>query len=242
MVSHIEWTEETWNPLIGCNPISLGCQNCYAREIALRLQAQGMKDYERGFELKPLPHRLNLPYSWKKPRKVFVNSMSDLFHKDVPIDFLKTVFKVMNENPNHLFQILTKRSDVLLARMNEMHWSDNIMMGVTIEADAYRHRLDDLKRIPARYKFICMEPLVAPIQKLDLSGIDWVIVGGESGPRARPMDINWVRQIRDWCEAVNVPFWFKQHTEYGGFKAAVLDGKTYKQEPDIKLQKTLFDF
>ena len=201
-----------------------------------------MKDYERGFELKLLPHRLNLPYSWKKPRRVFVNSMSDLFHKEVPIDFLQAVFKVMNENQSHLFQILTKRSDILLARANEVCWSDNIMMGVTIEANAYRFRLDDLKKVPARYKFLSIEPLVAPIQKLSLSGMDWVIVGGESGPRARPMDINWVRQIRNWCEEGHIPLWFKQHTVYGGFKPALLDGRIYKQEPDIKLQKTLFDF
>ena len=243
MSSNIEWTEVTWNPIIGCDKHSLGCQNCYAHEIALRLQKQGMKDYEDGFKVKPLPHRLNDPYSWKRPHKVFVNSMSDLFHKDVPLDYLKKIFEVMNNCTQHLFQLLTKRADKMLALANEFKWTDNIMAGVTIESNDYRKRLDYLKSTPSKLKFISIEPFIAPLEKMNFTGIDWIIVGGESGAKARPMNIDWVRDIKNWCDEANVAFWFKQNSEYGGKKKApLLDGKLYKNEPHIKLQKDLLDF
>lgn len=242
-MSNIEWTEETWNPVIGCDKWSDGCQNCYAYEIALRFQTMGVADYKDGFQVRTLPHRLNLPLTWKKPRKVFVNSMSDLFHKDVPFDFIQSVFDVIKRADTHLFQILTKRAENMIELADKLVWPDNLMMGVTIEADKYRYRLDLLKKVPAKYKFLSIEPLIAPLQKLDLSDIDWVIVGGESGSKARPMDLDWVRQIKDWCTEANVPFWFKQMSEYDGKnQAPLLDGKLYKQQPDIRLQKDLFDF
>ena len=243
MPSLIEWTTETWNPVIGCDKWSDGCKNCYAREIALRLQRQGVSDYEQGFKVHILPHRLNGPLSWKKPRKIFVNSMSDLFHKDVPFDFLTSVFKIIEKADTHLFQILTKRSENLLALAPKLNWPDNLMMGVTIEANKYRYRLDHLKKVPAKYRFLSLEPLITPIERLDLTGVHQVIVGGESGPNARPMDINWVRNIKDWTKEQNVAFWYKQTSEYKGQKSEpVLDGKYYKEEPDIKLNHTLFDF
>ena len=231
MPSLIEWTTETWNPVIGCDKWSDGCKNCYAREIALRLQRQGVSDYEQGFKVHILP------------RKIFVNSMSDLFHKDVPFDFLTSVFKIIEKADTHLFQILTKRSENLLALAPKLNWPDNLMMGVTIEANKYRYRLDHLKKVPAKYRFLSLEPLITPIERLDLTGIHQVIVGGESGPNARPMDINWVRNIKDWTKEQNVAFWYKQTSEYKGQKSEpVLDGKYYKEEPDIKLNHTLFDF
>lgn len=243
MSSNIEWTEVTWNPIIGCDKHSKGCQNCYAYEIALRLQKQGMKDYVDGFRVKALLHRLNYPYTWKKPHKVFVNSMSDLFHKDVSLDYLKQIFKVMNECPEHLFQILTKRASSMLELETQFKWTDNIMAGVTIESNEYRGRLDILKKIPSKYKFISIEPLIGRLEKMDFKGIDWVIVGGESGSKARPMNLDWVREIKDWCDEAGTAFWFKQNSEYGGKKELpMLDGKLYKNEPNIKLQKDLLDF
>lgn len=242
-MSNIEWTHETWNPVIGCDKHSAGCANCYAYDIALRLQKQGMKDYEQGFSVRPLPHRLNMPLSWTKPRKVFVNSMSDLFHKDIPFDFLLQIFDVMKHADKHIFQILTKRSDRLRELADKLPWPDNVMMGVTIEKNDYRGRLDDLKSTPVRYKFLSIEPLIGRLEKLDLSGIDWVIVGGESGPRARPMNLDWVREIRDWCVQANVPFWFKQMSSFDADgQPPLLDGKLYRQEPVIKPAKDLFDF
>ena len=232
-----------WNPIIGCDKYSKGCQNCYAQAIALRLQKQGIKDYQEGFKIKNLPHRLNIPYTWQKPRKVFVNSMSDLFHKDVPLDYLKQIFTVMNNCPQHLFQIITKRAENMLEISPHLKWTDNIMVGATIEHNDYRHRLDILKAMPAKYKFLCIEPLIGRLEKLDLRGIDWIVVGGESGPKARPMDISWVKDIKLWCDEYKVPFWFKQTREYGKTKEPpLLDGKLYQAEPNIKLQKTLLDF
>jgi len=207
------------------------------------LQKQGMKDYEDGFKVKPLSHRLNEPYSWKKPHKVFVNSMSDLFHKKVPLIFLQQIFAVMNGCPQHLFQLLTKRAENMLELSGNFRWTDNIMAGVTIESDEYRYRLDYLKQMPAKYKFISIEPLIEKITKLDLKGIDWVIVGGESGAKARPMSLDWVKEIKDWCDETGIAFWFKQMSEYGGVKEEpLLDGKFYKNAPSIKLQKDLLDF
>lgn len=243
MLSDESWVKVSWNPVIGCDKYSKGCKNCYASEIALRLQKQGVKDYQDGFKVKVLPHRLNDPYSWKKSRRVFVNSMSDLFHIDVPIDYLNKVFEVMNNCPQHLFHIITKRAENMQKLAHNFNWTDNILLSVTIESDEYRHRLDILKTMPAKHKSIIIEPLIGKIEKLDLTGIEWVIVGGESGANSRPMDINWVKEIKNWCEESQVAFWFKQNSEFGGVKSPpLIDGKLYKSEPCIKLQKDLLDF
>ena len=243
MSSDTKWVDIAWNPIIGCDKHSAGCQNCYARDIALRLQKQGIKDYEDGFKVKLLPHRLNVPYSWKKPHRVFINSMSDLFHKDIPLDYQKKIFNVMNNCPEHLFWFLTKRAENIQALAKEFRWTDNIMAGVTIESNDYRKRLDCLKSIPSKLKLVTLEPLIGKLEKLDFKGIDWVIVGGESGSKARLMNIDWVRDIKDWCNEANVPFWFKQNSEHGGTKSPpLLDGKLHQTEPRIKLQKDLFDF
>lgn len=208
--SSIEWTETTWNPLSGCNKISPGCKNCYAERMAARLQAMGQPRYENGFELSLHPDALFEPYRWKKPRKVFVNSMGDLFHKDVPLSFIQDVFQTMNDCYQHQFQILTKRADILEKYADELTWTDNIWMGVSVENDNYKFRIDHLRKVPAKIRFLSVEPLIGPVTKLNLKGIHWVIVGGESGPGARPMEASWVRDIRDMCIKQNVAFFFKQ--------------------------------
>ena len=234
-LTKIEWTEATWNPVTGCDKISPGCKNCYAERLALRLQAAGTPQYKDGFLLTLHPDALAIPLGWKKPRVIFVNSMSDLFHKDVPIQFIQQVFTVMRTTPHHQFQILTKRADRLADLDAQLFWSDNIWMGVSVENADYLYRIEYLKRTNARIKFLSLEPLLGPLPHLDLEGIDWVIVGGESGPRARPMKPQWVRQIRAQCIAANVPFFFKQ---WGGvFKSKAgrtLDGRTWDQMPKIK--------
>ncbi len=208
--SAIEWTETTWNPLSGCTKISPGCKHCYAERMAKRLQAMGQYRYRNGFKLTLHESAIDEPYRWRRPRKVFVNSMSDLFHKDVPIEFIQRVFATMNACSAHQFQVLTKRADRLAEIAAELTWTPNIWMGVSVENSNYLDRIEKLKSTPADIKFLSLEPLLGPLAKLNLRGIDWVIVGGESGPGARPMDAAWVREIRDSCLKQKVAFFFKQ--------------------------------
>lgn len=210
MASKIEWTNETWNPVTGCTKISPGCKNCYAERMAKRLKAMGVERYTQGFNLRTHEDVLDLPYKWKGSRLVFVNSMSDLFHKDVPKDFIMKVFKVMNECPQHYFQVLTKRSERLLELSKELTWSENIWMGVSVESQDYVYRIKDLAKTAAKVKFLSIEPLIGPITKMPLSKIDWIIVGGESGPKSRPIEEDWVLKIRDMSLTADVPFFFKQ--------------------------------
>jgi protein gp37 len=208
--SSIEWTEMTWNPTSGCDKVSAGCKHCYAEVMARRLQAMGVDKYKDGFKLAIHPDALKIPYGWKSPKVVFVNSMSDLFHKDVPLSFIKEVFSVMNDNPQHVFQVLTKRSDLLLEYNQELKWSHNIWMGVSVENQKVLNRVDDLRRTSARVKFLSCEPLIGPLPDLNLDNIDWVIVGGESGRQPRPMKEDWVLEILDQCHGADVKFFFKQ--------------------------------
>lgn len=208
--STIEWTEATWNPVTGCTKVSAGCKHCYAERMAKRLQAMGVPQYRNGFKLTLQPDMLDVPRRWKRPRKVFVNSMSDLFHPHVPLSFIQQVFEVMNECPQHTFQILTKRPEIAAEFSRELKWTPNIWMGTSVENMLVAHRIKDLVRVRAKVRFLSLEPLLGPLPRLPLTGIHWVIVGGESGPRARPMEEKWVTQIRDRCVAQSVPFFFKQ--------------------------------
>ena len=230
--SAIEWTESTWNPVTGCTKISPGCKHCYAERMSLRLQAMGQKNYRNGFALTVQEHMLELPLRWKKPQIIFVNSMSDLFHKRVPADYIQRVFDVMSRAHWHRFQVLTKRSERLLSLGPTLPWGSNIWMGVSVESEDYLFRIEHLRETPANVKFLSLEPLLGPLSNLNLDKIDWVIVGGESGPGARLMSPSWVTDIRDQCRHWCVPFFFKQ---WGGFrkKAAgrVLDGRTWDEMP-----------
>jgi protein gp37 len=230
--SKIEWTESTWNPVTGCTKISIGCKNCYAERMALRLKAAGQPNYRNGFRVTTHPHVLPVPLSWRQPRIIFVNSMSDLFHKDVPLDFIVNVFDTMRRASHHRFQVLTKRSRRMLQLAPNLTWQENIWMGVTVEEASYTFRIDHLRQTSAAIKFISFEPLLGPVRNLDLSGIDWVIVGGESGPGARPMKSEWATDIRDQCLAAAVPFFFKQ---WGGINrktaGRILEGRTWNQMP-----------
>lgn len=230
--SLIEWTDATWNPVTGCTKISAGCKNCYAERMAKRLRAMGKSQYARGFKLTLQPEMVDAPRRWRQPRTIFVNSMSDLFHKDVGAEFTLRVFNVMNECPQHTFQVLTKRPEIALALAPNLTWSSNIWMGASIEDARVVHRIDALRLIPAQTRFLSLEPLIGPLPGLDLSGIDWAIVGGESGPRARPVDPAWVSDIRDQCARARVPFFFKQ---WGGVNkkktGRTLDGKTWDEMP-----------
>ncbi|MCG2616979.1 phage Gp37/Gp68 family protein [Terrimonas sp. NA20] len=208
--SSIEWTEMTWNPTTGCNKVSAGCKFCYAEVMTRRLEAMGLEKYSDGFKLRIHPEALKIPYTWRSPKTVFVNSMSDLFHKDVPLSFIQQVFEVMNDNPQHVFRVLTKRSDILLKYNSQLKWSHNIWMGVSVENEKVAYRIDDLAKTDARVKFLSCEPLIGPIPGMNLKGIDWVIVGGESGRKPRPMDEDWVLDILDQCKAADVKFFFKQ--------------------------------
>ena len=208
--SRIEWTETTWNPVTGCTKISQGCKNCYADRMSRRLQAMGVAKYRGGFSVAVHPQALGDPLRWREPRLVFVNSMSDLFHEDVPTAFIEAVFKVMNEAHHHTFQVLTKRPSRVSAFSGRLRWAPNIWLGTSIESEQCLHRLDFLRRADARPKFLSLEPLLGPLPGLTLEGVDWVIAGGESGPGARPMHSQWVRDIRDKCVATGVPFFFKQ--------------------------------
>jgi len=230
--SKIEWTESTWNPVTGCTKISIGCRNCYAERFALRLKAAGSRNYTNGFHVSIHPHLLKIPLRWKQPRTIFVNSMSDLFHKDVPFDFISKVFNVMLQASHHRFQVLTKRSGRLLRLSPNLPWPPNVWMGVTVENADYTFRIDHLRQSAADIRFISFEPLLSPIHNINLQGIDWVIVGGESGPGARPMQLEWATDIRDQCIAANVPFFFKQ---WGGTNkkknGRLLDGRIWNQTP-----------
>jgi len=217
--SGIEWTEATWNPTTGCDRVSPGCDNCYALKMAKRLKAMGSAKYQTdgdprtsgpGFGLALHPEVLDLPRSWRQPRVVFVDSMSDLFHADVPLEYIQRVFRVMGDTPQHTYQLLTKRSKRLAAMADSLPWPDNVWMGVSVETDRYLFRVDHLRAVPASVRFLSLEPLLGPLPRLDLSGIGWVIVGGESGPGARAMDEEWVMEIRNQCETADVPFFFKQ--------------------------------
>ncbi len=231
--SSIEWTEMTWNPTTGCSKVSSGCKYCYAEIMTRRLKAMGQEKYKDGFKkVRTHPKTLKIPYTWKKPQVVFVNSMSDLFHKDVPLDFIQKVFKVMNENSKHIFQVLTKRDERLFEIHEELTWSENIWMGVSVENENVKSRIEKLALTNAKIKFLSLEPLLGPLPKLNLKGIDWVIVGGESGFKPRPIRKSWVNDIRRQCKQNNIPFFFKQ---WGGKnkKAAgrLLNGRTYDEMP-----------
>lgn len=230
--SSIEWTEATWNPLTGCDKVSPGCKHCYAERMAKRLKAMGQSAYANGFALTLQERALDLPLRWRKPQAIFVNSMSDLFHRDVPIEYVKQVFGVMVRADWHRYQVLTKRSDRLSGMSDELPWPPHIWMGVSVEDERYSFRIDHLRRTGAYIKFLSLEPLLGPLPRLNLSGIDWVIVGGESGPGARPMQPAWAREIRDQCVAAGVPFFFKQ---WGGVQKSrtgrELDGRTWDQMP-----------
>lgn len=233
--SSIEWTEMTWNPTTGCTKVSSGCKYCYAEIMTRRLKAMGQKKYEYGFGIiKIHPETLSIPYSWKSTKIVFVNSMSDLFHKDVPIEFIKKVFKVMNSNPQHIFQVLTKRADRLYEIHEQLKWSDNIWMGVTVENKSVIDRIDYLRKTKAKVKFLSLEPLLSSLPNLNLDKINWVIVGGESGSKPRPMEADWVIDIQKQCQKVNIPFFFKQ---WGGRNkkeaGRLLNGQTYNEMPPI---------
>ena len=230
--SHIEWTEATWNPVTGCTKVSAGCKNCYAERLALRLQAMGNRRYKNGFHITLHEDVVDLPKSWRAPRTIFVNSMSDLFHKDVPLDFIQRVFATMRDCPQHTFQILTKRSDRVQTLASKIEWPPNVWMGVSVEDSRVLSRIDDLRRVPAKIRFLSCEPLIGSLAGIDLTNIHWVIVGGESGPFARPMKIEWVREIFRACRKADVPFFFKQ---WGGVRKHVtgrrLNGKTYDEMP-----------
>ncbi len=250
--SSIEWTESTWNPVVGCRKVSSGCAHCYAERMARRLAGVARAAQGRGANPGRTANYLHVlndrgqwngrvfldhaaladPLSWRAPRTIFVNSMSDLFYEDVPFDFVQRVFDVMNRCPQHTFQVLTKRPAIAGAMSAGLSWAENIWLGTSVENAAVVHRIRDLRHTGARVKFLSAEPLLGPIPRLPLSGIDWVIVGGESGPNARPMQVEWVRQIRDRCVAQNVPFFFKQ---WGGVNkhatGRTLDGRTWDELP-----------
>jgi len=232
--SKIEWTESTWNPVTGCTKISAGCLNCYAERMAKRLKAMGQENYRNGFKPTCHPHVLEMPLRWKKPQMIFVNSMSDLFHEQVPEEFIFDIFDVMNKASQHQFQILTKRTERLSKLAPSLRWAENIWMGVTVESADYKGRIDYLRYTSAHIKFLSLEPLLDDLGRLDLNGIDWVIVGGESGPGARPMQIEWVRNIRKQCISQDVPFFFKQWGGTNKKKAGrTLDGKEWNRMPIV---------
>jgi len=239
--SKIEWTESTWNPVTGCSKISEGCANCYAERMAYRLKAMGQKNYSNGFEVTLHPNALSIPLKWKKPRMIFVNSMSDLFHTKVSISFIKKIFNIMSEAHWHQFQILTKRAERLVDLAPHLNWPQNVWMGVTIESPSYLCRLEYLRNVPASVRFLSMEPLLNAIPKFDLSGIDWVIVGGESGPGARPIRKEWVIDIHENCKKQKVPFFFKQWGGTNKKKAGrLLDGKIISEMPQHYAKKSLY--
>ncbi len=235
----IEWTEATWNPCTGCTKISPGCKHCYAERLSIRLMNMGKPKYKNGFKLTMHADVLDIPLNWLNPQKIFVNSMSDLFHKDVTKTFIKKVFKVMNLASWHQYQILTKRPERLVELNKELSWAGNIWMGTTIENNDYVYRADYLRKSSAHIKFLSLEPLLGPLPDLNLQGIDWVIVGGESGVGARPIEKEWILEIRDMCESSNTPFFFKQ---WGGVNkreaGRVLNGKTYNEYPIVTIQES----
>ena len=228
----IEWTEATWNPVRGCTKVSPGCKHCYAQTFAERWRGIPGHPYEQGFDLRLVPEKLEEPLSWTKPRRIFVNSMSDLFHERVPEEFIQRVFEVMEQATRHTFQILTKRAARVRELAPRLPWPPNVWQGVSVETARYTSRIDDLQQVPAAVRFLSVEPLLGPIPALPLDGISWVIVGGESGPKHRPLDPAWVREIRDQCVDARVPFFFKQwggRTPKAGGR--VLDGEKWDQMP-----------
>lgn len=244
--SPIEWTEATWNPVAGCAVLSPGCTNCYAMRMARRLEAMGHEKYKNltrisggrskwTGKIRLDEQSLYAPTKWSRGRKVFVNSMSDLFHESVPIEFIERVFDVMNKTPRHTYQILTKRAERLQEISNQLEWQDNVWMGVSVENQDFSYRVDCLRKTRAKIKFLSIEPLIGPIDNINLDGIDWVIVGGESGPNARPIKPEWVYSIRDECQRLNIPFHFKQ---WGGVNkkrtGRLLDGRTWDEYPQAK--------
>lgn len=235
--SSIEWTESTWNPITGCDKISPGCKYCYAERLAKRLSFMHSKRYKNAFKLTIHDDVIEQPINWKKPRTIFVNSMSDLFHEKVPFDVIKRIFDVMVKAHWHTFQILTKRSERLSELSSLLPWAKNIWMGVSVESQDYTYRIDHLRKVPASIRFLSVEPLISEIKRINLRGIDWVIVGGESGPKARPINIEWVRFIRDKCVEQDVPFFFKQ---WGGTNkkktGRTLDKRKWNEMPDPKIR------
>jgi protein gp37 len=233
--SSIEWTNATWNPVTGCSKISPGCGHCYAERMAKRLRAMGQPNYAAGFAVRSHDSMLELPLGWKRPQMVFVNSMSDLFHEAVPDGFIERVFEIMRRASWHTFQVLTKRAERLEAVGRHLDWPPNVWMGVSVESRKYFSRVDRLRTMRAAIKFVSIEPLLERLGEVDLDGIDWAIVGGESGPGARPMEGSWVAEIRDQCLAARVPFFFKQWGGTNKKKAGrLLDGRTWDQMPSIR--------
>jgi protein gp37 len=239
-LSSIEWTQATWNPVTGCSKVSPGCKNCYAERMANRLAGMGQHRYRNGFDVTLQGDLIDAPLRWRQPRRIFVNSMSDLFHEEVSAGFIADVFNTMAEAHWHTFQILTKRSRRLAELEPYLPWPKNVWMGVSVESPRYICRIADLRKIPAAVRFLSIEPLLEPIVNLSLRGIDWVIVGGESGPGCRPMKTKWVRQIRRQCKTQDVPFFFKQ---WGGVRkkttGRLLDGRTWDQYPRPKIRQNV---
>ncbi len=233
-LSKIEWTEKTWNPVTGCSKVSPGCRNCYAERIAKRLQKMGNPRYKNGFKVTLHYDLIDTPLQWKKPSIIFVNSMSDLFHEEVPLSFIQRVFKTMEKAHWHIFQVLTKRSKRLKEVAPNLTWAPNIWMGVSVETSKYYYRIRDLLEVPAAVRFLSCEPLLGPLPNLPLEGIHWVIVGGESGPNARPMKEEWVISIKEQCKAAGIPFFFKQ---WGGVQkwktGRKLQGREYNEMPSL---------
>lgn len=230
--SRIEWTSSTWNPVTGCDKVSEGCQNCYAERMARRLKGMGVEKYQQGFEVRIHPSVLKAPLHLKKPQIIFVNSMSDVFHPKVPFDFVQKMFDVMSRCPQHIFQVLTKRSKALVRLHDKLPWLSNIWMGVTVENQHYKHRIDDLRKTGAHIKFLSLEPLLGPLGRLNLDGINWVVVGGESGPGARPIREVWVEEIHENCKRSQTAFFFKQwggvHKKQNG---RLFHGRTWDEMP-----------
>jgi protein gp37 len=230
--STIEWTEATWNPVTGCTKISPGCKFCYAERMANRLRAMGKARYQNGFRVTLHDDALEAPLRWRSPKTIFVNSMSDLFHEDVPADFIQKCFSVMTKASQHTFQVLTKRPERAAQLQATLTWPSNVWLGTSVESEQYLHRIDEVCRVPAAVRFLSVEPLLSPIPQLPLEGVHLVIVGGESGPGARAMNVEWVREIRDRCLSRNVPFFFKQ---WGGVNkkrsGRILDGRTWDEMP-----------
>lgn len=236
--SSIEWTEATWNPVTGCTKISPGCKFCYAERMARRLKAMGQDRYRNGFEVTLQDDLVELPLHWKSPRIIFVNSMSDLFHQAIPLEFIQKCFRTMAQASQHTFQILTKRPERVADLASQLVWPSNIWMGTSIESAKYSWRAHELQKVPSKVRFLSVEPLLGPIRRLPLKGIHWVIVGGESGPGARPLLEEWVVQIRDRCLEYRVPFFFKQ---WGGVQKSragrLLDGRTWDEMPNLTLSE-----
>jgi len=232
--SKIEWTEASWNPVTGCSKISAGCKYCYAERLARRLQKMGQRRYRNGLEVTLHPDLINAPLKWKRPRRIFVNSMSDLFHEKIPDKFIESVFETMRLAHWHTFQILTKRASRMAELAPRLHWPENVWMGVTVESQRELHRMRELQKMPSAVRFVSMEPLLSPISDFPIENIDWIIVGGESGPKARAMEKSWVIEIRNRCMAYGIPFFFKQ---WGGVNkkknGSLLDGKYHYEYPNL---------